>query len=169
MAILAAFSLGGMALMPMRASAGTLEDMIQSGALPAAPQKVRSKIMVNNILQNSRVTIVILSERDPKTRTPIHAHNDSGVTCLLEGEMTLFIEGEKPIRKMAGECYYMPSGTRMIGYNSGNTVAKFLDFFNYRQNGESLTIVEAKGCDEKSAAFKDICKDNPYIKQHQHP
>lgn len=66
--------------------------------------------------------------------------------------MTLHMEGVSPIRIQEGDCYYMPSGVRMIGINSGRAVAKFHDFFNFREAGTSLSVVESKGCDPEGAS-----------------
>ena len=153
---------------PMAASAQSpsLEALIKSGALPAIPKKPRSSIKIDAVQQNGRMTLVLFSERDPLTRTAIHRHDSSGVTCITAGEMTLYLEGKDPIRKRAGECYYMPSGVSMIGYNSGRGVARFYDFFNYPVGSESLRVVEAGGCEARTAALAEFCDDNPYMHQH---
>ena len=112
---------------------GTLEELILKGDLPRIPVSPDTVVKVDDIEQNGRVTTVFYSERRPKTRTAIHSHDFAGVTCLTEGEMTLYLEGQAPQTKTAGDCYYMPSGERMIGYNSGEKVAKFFDYFNYEK------------------------------------
>ena len=93
-------------------------------------------------------------------------HDHGGATCITEGEMTLFVEGKKPVRKMAGECYYMPSGERMIGFNSGQVTAKFYDFFNYPAGGTPMRVVEGQGCGTESGGMDAFCDDNPYLYSH---
>ena len=127
------------------------------------------KAVINNVSQNGRITLVFVSEREPFTRSSIHTHEDSGVTCVIEGEMTLYTEGKDPVRKTSGECYYMPSGVRMTGVNTGKTKARIIDFFNYRQTGKAMTIVQGKGCEGNDKALTDVCEENLYIKGHQHP
>ena len=148
------------------AVAGTLEDLIKSGALPPVPQKPSSVSKIDHAKQNGRVTLVLFSDREPGTRTAIHMHDDAGVTCIVQGEMSLYMEGVSPIRKQAGDCYYMPSGVRMIGVNSGKTVAKFYDFFNFREGGASLSVLEGKGCDPKGGVLEEYCTLNPYMQHH---
>ena len=148
------------------AVAGTLEDFIKSGALPPVPKKPSSVFKIDHIKQNGRLTLVLFSDREPGTRTAIHMHDDAGVTCIVQGEMTLYMEGVSPIRKQAGDCYYMPSGVRMIGVNSGKVVAKFYDFFNFKEGGVSLSVVEGKGCDSKGGVLDEFCALNPYMQHH---
>lgn len=63
------------------------------------------------------------------TRSPVHVHELGGTTCLVQGEMTPYLEGAEPHRAVAGECYYMPAGRAMSGYNSGTVDATMFDSF----------------------------------------
>lgn len=146
--------------------AGTLEDLMKRGALPPKPSKAKSVTILDSIEQGGQITLVFMTVREPKTRTAIHLHDYSGVTCLVSGEMTLYIEGKEPIRKVAGDCYYMPSGQRMVGFNSGRTEATFFDFFKFAKGGSPLTIVEAGGCGLKDGGLAEVCSSNPYIMHH---
>lgn len=70
------------------------------------------------------------------TRSPVHEHQYGGTTCMLSGEMTLYLEGSEPARKTAGECYFMPAGKLMSGVNSGSVDAVMFDVFVIPKNGE---------------------------------
>ena len=80
--------------------------------------------------------------RAPGTRTPIHLHPSGGVTCVLKGQMTLYLEGAKPQTAQAGECYLMPAGLPMIGSNEGKTEAVMLDIFSVTPNVPVWEVVE---------------------------
>jgi quercetin dioxygenase-like cupin family protein len=41
---------------------------------------------------------------------PMHSHAAEQTTYILEGELTVFIEGEEPVRLTPGDLYYVPSG-----------------------------------------------------------
>jgi len=41
---------------------------------------------------------------------PLHAHVAEQTTYILEGELTVFIEGEAPARLKPGDMYYVASG-----------------------------------------------------------
>ena len=70
-------------------------------------------------------------------------HDYSGVTCVIEGEMTLYLENALPKRVVAGECYHMPAGLKMVGFNSGMTNAVMHDIFTLPLGSPVWRVVEA--------------------------
>ncbi len=79
--------------------------------------------------RNGTQTIVSRTTRKAGTRAPIHTHNHGGTTCVLKGQMTLYMDGHKPATKKAGSCYFMPPGHLMTGVNTGKGTAVMLDIF----------------------------------------
>ncbi len=79
--------------------------------------------------RNGYQTIVIRTTRKAGTRSPIHTHDFGGTTCVLKGQMTLYMDGHKPNTKKAGSCYFMPPGHLMAGVNTGKVTAVMLDIF----------------------------------------
>lgn len=61
------------------------------------------------------------------TRAPIHEHEYGGVTTLVQGEMTLYMEGHEPVRAVAGMSYYMPAEHVMSGVNTESETAIMYD------------------------------------------
>ena len=111
-------------------AAQSLEELIRTGALPPHPAKPLSVTpLLNRIVDGPTETSVFLVRRKAHTRTPIHTHDSGGITCLVEGEMTLYIENHESKRVQVPGCFYMPSGKRMIGYNSGDSTAILYDIF----------------------------------------
>jgi len=86
--------------------------------------------------------IVERTTRAANTRTPIHLHDHGGVTCVIEGEMTLYLEKSEPKRAVAGECYYMPADLMMAGFNSGTTNAVMHDMFTLPLGASIWRVVE---------------------------
>ncbi len=78
---------------------------------------------------NGYQTIVIRTTRKAGTRSPIHTHDYGGTTCVLKGQMTLYLDGSKPATKKAGSCYFMPPGPLMAGLNTGKVTAVMIDMF----------------------------------------
>ena len=116
--------------LPCSANAQTLEELIANGILPKTPLPPTQTIpILNRVRDGGTETSVFLSTRAPGTRTPIHKHDEAGVTCLIEGQMTLFIDNQAPATTTAPGCYFMPSNTRMAGMNTGHSSAVFYDFF----------------------------------------
>ncbi len=69
---------------------------------------------------------------------------------MIQGEMTLYIEYQTPIRIETPGCFYMPSGRRMIGYNSGNSTAVLYDIFEGPTGFKHWSIKE----DHQTPAFQ---------------
>ncbi len=78
---------------------------------------------------NGYQTKVIRTTRLAGTRSPIHTHDFGGTTCVLKGQMTLYMDGHKPLTKKAGACYFMPPGHLMSGVNTGKITTVLLDIF----------------------------------------
>lgn len=102
------------------------------------------------------------SVRDRGTRSPIHVHPYGGQTCVVSGEMTLYLDGE-PVNKVAGpgDCYYMPPGRRMTGVNSADTPTIMIDSFVVPK-GEQVWIVVEPGMEDAQNQFDKL------FDTHQH-
>jgi len=139
------------------AVAGTLEDLIKSDALPKSPgQPISSVPLINRVSDGAYETSVNLTIRPAYARTPIHIHANGGLACVLQGEETLYIENQAPLRVVAPNCYYMPSGPRMLAYNSGNTVSITYDIFKGLKGSAAWKVVEGNYSSTFGNQFGDI-------------
>ncbi len=93
---------------------------------------------------NGMEVLVVRTVRQAGTRTPVHRHNHSGVTCVLEGEMTLYLEGSAPQLAQAGDCYNMPAGLSMAGVNQGTADAVMHDIFTVPKGADVWTVLEVE-------------------------
>ena len=135
-------------------------NKINGLALPNKPGKAMSEFrLITQELTDARgkstgwVIISSRAARDIGTRAPIHVHPYGGQTCVLSGEMSLYLDGEL-INKKAGpnECYWMPSNRRMSAINTGNTASTFIDTFVVPE-GEQVWIVVEPGMQEFQDQF----------------
>lgn len=105
----------------------------------------------------------IISEvtyRKKGTRAPIHVHPFGGQTCVVWGQMTLWLEDVErkttsTTTKKTGECYWMPPNQRMSGVNDGATAAVMLDLF----------IVEGSELDPTRPDFPALLVEKGFIVQ----
>jgi quercetin dioxygenase-like cupin family protein len=115
-----------------------------NGSIP--PEQIARSLKEVRLLSSSdgkgNQVIVEQTTRAAKTRTPIHMHDHGGITCVIEGEMTLYMEGVEPKRAQAGECYYMPTGRMMAGVNSGYVQAVMHDTFILPKDAAAWRVVE---------------------------
>lgn len=159
-----AVSVALLALTAGAATAGAADQTGASGAaagqmrpqdLPGVPsQALESRLLVRGVDSNGNETVARRTVRAPGTRAPIHFHDHGGLTCVLEGEMTLYLAGAEPQRAIAGDCYYMPSGRQMSGVNSGNVNAVLLDIFTVPEGTPVWRVVE-EGMQGAQGQFSD--------------
>ncbi len=102
--------------------------------------------------------------REKGTRSPIHVHPFGGQTCVISGEMSLYLEGTDEVKKAGpGECYWMPAGRRMSGVNSADSATFMIDTFVIPA-GEQVWIVVEPGMEDSQNQFDKLFS----TKKHQH-
>lgn len=101
--------------------------------------------MLDEVATDAGGTKHVLVERGTRkagTRAVIHMHDHGGVTCILKGEMTIFMQGREPKTYPAGQCYYMPSGVVMAASNLGPQDVDLIDSFTLPPGAEPMTMCE---------------------------
>lgn len=102
------------------------------------------------------VTVTSRSVRDRGTRSPIHVHPFGGQTCVVSGEMSLYLDGEPNVQVAGpGDCYWMPAGRRMSGVNSADTPTIMIDTFVVPK-GEQVWIVVEPGMEGAQDQFDKL-------------
>ena len=133
----------------------------------AVPPNTPSKTMFESRLltepqtdaQGNKTGMVLVtsrSVRDKGTRSPIHVHPYGGQTCVVSGEMTLYLDGEPELKSAGpGECYYMPPGRRMTGVNTAEGPTIMIDSFVVPM-GEQVWIVVEPGMEDAQNQFDKL-------------
>lgn len=145
-------------------------DKINGKIPPNKPSKTmfETRVITQDILdgqgQSTGWTIVTSrSVRDKGTRSPIHVHPHGGQTCVVTGEMSLYLDGEPTVQKAGpGDCYWMPSGRRMSGVNSADSPTIMIDTFVV-PHGEQVWIVVEPGMEDAQDQF-----DKTFDTKHRH-
>lgn len=120
----------------------TALTMINGEVPPGTPTSMISEVTLLDVTEDGRSTFIRRGTRAPDTRSPIHFHPSGGSTCVESGQMTLYLEGAEPLTASAGECYWMPAGLPMSGYNSGDIDAVFIDSFTLPEGTSYFDAVE---------------------------
>lgn len=98
-----------------------------------AASAIKSEVANDRLMQTGdgygKRSVSIKTTRAVGSRSPIHEHEYGGVTTVVQGEMTLYMEGHAPLRAVAGVSYYMPAGHVMTGVNTGNETAIMYDSY----------------------------------------
>ena len=124
-----------------------------NGATPPGPAtRVDESVTLLNVLDDGLQHLVFRDTRSPGTRSPIHVHPYGGSTCVLSGQMTLYLQGSEPQIANEGECYWMPPGLPMTGVSSGDDYAVMIDNFAVPL-GEPVWWVVEPGTEDLSDEF----------------
>jgi quercetin dioxygenase-like cupin family protein len=129
----------------MTHASGTDHDMVTTvnGLAPVGtPSVLQQSVKEVDETAHGVRHLVYREVRAAGTRSPIHVHPSGGITCIMSGEMTLFLEGLPPRVAQSGDCYWMPPNTPMYGYSSGSTDATFFDSFDLAPGEEEWDVVE---------------------------
>lgn len=103
-------------------------DKINGKPLPMNPSKSMFETRVLEATEGLDGKVIITSRtvRQAGTRSPIHMHPQGGQTCVISGEMTLYMDGAEPQVAPEGSCYWMPPGRRMSGVNTAEGQATIM-------------------------------------------
>ncbi len=130
-------------------------NLINGAVPPMTPSKsmFETRLLTEDFANGWQI-VTSRTVRQQGTRSPIHVHPYGGQTCVLSGEMTLYMDGAEPLVAGPGECYWMPPGRRMTGVNSANSVTFMIDTFVVPK-GEGVWIVVEPGMEDSQNQFDD--------------
>ena len=119
--------------------------MINGKALPGSVQSLTNKVVLfDQKSTNGKRVLATRGTRLQGTRTPIHVHDHGGITCIISGEITDFVENHLVKTYGPGDCYYMPANTPTAAYNSGNSPTVLVDIFTLPYNADPMTTIEPR-------------------------
>ena len=132
---------------------------------PNKPSKTmfETRLLTESIGDTGWTMVTSRSVRDKGTRSPIHVHPHGGQTCVVSGEMTLYMDGAQPRSAGPGDCYWMPAGRRMTGVNSADQPTIMIDSFVVPK-GEQVWIVVEPGMEDAQDQFDKLFS----TKGHKH-
>jgi len=167
--ILAAFLLAGAAHAAEVNPNIERSDKINGQSIPMKPSKSMFETRLLTVDQldargnpTGMVLVTSRTVRQEGTRSPIHVHPFGGQTCVISGEMTLYLDGEK-VNKVAGpgDCYWMPAGRRMSGVNTAASATFMIDSFVVPK-GEQVWIVVEPGMEDSQNQFDKLFNVNTH-------
>lgn len=147
-------------------NAGTIDhmgDKINGKPLPMTPSKSMFETRVLEATEGLEGRVIITSRtvRQAGTRSPIHMHPYGGQTCVVAGEMTLYMDGSVPQVAPEGTCYWMPPGRRMSGVNTAEGRATImLDTFIVPVGTQVWNVVEP-GFEDAQNQFDKLFNTSP--------
>jgi len=75
--------------------------------------------------------VMLAVEYPPGSVDPVHRHNAQALLYVLEGSITMSVNGDKPVTLTSGQTFYEgPNDIHTVGRNASKTEpAKFVVFF----------------------------------------
>lgn len=122
--------------------------------MTASKSMFETRLLTENV-GDGWVLVTSRTVRQAGTRSPIHVHPYGGQTCVISGEMTLYMDGAEPLVAGPGDCYFMPPGRRMTGVNSADGATFMLDTFVVPR-GEQVWIVVEPGMEDSQNQFDKL-------------
>lgn len=122
--------------------------------MTASKSMFETRLLTENV-GGGWVLITSRTVRQAGTRSPIHVHPYGGQTCVISGEMTLYMDGAEPLVAGPGDCYFMPPGRRMTGVNTAEGATFMLDTFVVPK-GEQVWIVVEPGMEDSQNQFDKL-------------
>ena len=118
--------------------------VINGKSLPGIIKSLtNTKTLIDEIRPDGQRILAVRGTRLPGTRVPIHVHDHSGLTCVVSGQITDFVEGEDNQIFEAGDCYYMPDQTPMSAANLGKEPVILVDIFVLPPGEPPMRIIES--------------------------
>ena len=101
---------------------------------------IKPKLLLSEVIQgmpkgDKQEVRVLTASFKPRDKTMFHTHRFPVTVYVLEGALTLEMEGSEPVTVKAGEAIVMPSHVKMTGYNRSSTDPLRLVIFNVSDPG----------------------------------
>jgi quercetin dioxygenase-like cupin family protein len=89
----------------------------------------RVELQKHDISTAGREAVMARGEFNAGVAVPKHTHPGEEVAYILEGQLTLEVEGKPPVVLKAGDVFFVPAGTVHAAKNSGTTPTKVLSTY----------------------------------------
>jgi quercetin dioxygenase-like cupin family protein len=105
-----------------------LAAIVGVGAQQPAPQTgfKRTVLQQGGLSAAGHEFVQVIAELEPGAQAGTHTHPGEEISYVLEGTVTLEIQGKPPLAKKAGEVFVIPGGAVHNARNTSKTVAKIL-------------------------------------------
>jgi len=111
------------------------------GQAPAGFKRV--ELQKHDISTAGHEAVQMRGEFNPGAATPKHTHPGEEVAYILEGEVTVEVEGKPAAVLKAGEVFFVPAGTVHMAKNNSKAPAKVLSTYIVEKGKPLATPVPA--------------------------
>jgi quercetin dioxygenase-like cupin family protein len=112
-----------------RSSAQTAKTAPPAGGAPAMTGFKRVELQKHDLTAQGREAVQARGEFQPGATVPKHTHPGEEIAYVLEGEITVEVDGQPAKTLKAGEAFFIPAGTVHAAKNSGKGAAAVLSTY----------------------------------------
>ena len=111
--------------------AAALVALAAAGALQAqAPAGFkRTELQRHDLATPGREVVMARVEFNPGAVVPKHTHPGEEIAYVLEGELSVELEGKPPVTIKAGDSFFVPAGTIHTAKNPGKTATRVVSTY----------------------------------------
>lgn len=109
--------------------AGSFFALAASGACAQASGLTRTLVGKADVSVPGREAVVARVEVAPGAKAGRHTHPGDEISYVLEGEVTLLVDGQPPRQLKAGESFVVPAGVVHDAHNNGSSTTKLLGVY----------------------------------------
>jgi quercetin dioxygenase-like cupin family protein len=131
----------------MALAVGLVLGAIGPGPMCAQQEPVRRHELLNTALDGlaGREAHMVLVEFEPGAAVPRHFHPGDELVYVLEGAISLEIDGQAPIVLKAGDAFHQPAKQVHLGRNASQTDPAKLLVIWVVEKGQQVTIPVTEG------------------------
>lgn len=119
-------------------------DIINGNVPEGTPVSALSSCIISaSANSDGALTILYRDIRVPRTRAPVHIQRYAGITCVHQGAMRVYIDGQEDFIAGAGSCYVMPSMTKISAVAIGEIDIIMNDVFCIPCGEPIITFIES--------------------------
>lgn len=107
-----------------------------------APAFKRTELARHDLAIKDREAVVARGEFPPGVGIPKHTHPGDEVAYVLEGALTIELEGKPAVTVKAGETFFVPGGTVHFGKNAGKTPTVVISTYIVEKGKPLMTPVK---------------------------
>jgi quercetin dioxygenase-like cupin family protein len=120
--------------------AGVWGTQDSSAQAPAGFKRV--ELQRHDLSTPGREVVVARGEFQAGAMAPKHTHPGEEIGYVLEGELTVELEGKPPLKLKAGDTFFVPLGTVHSAKNAGKGQALVLSTYTVEKNQPLATPVK---------------------------
>lgn len=112
---------------------------------PAAPAGFkRTELQRHDLAAAGREVVVARGEFQPGAAIPKHTHPGDEISYVLEGEITVEVDGKPPLKLKAGDSFFIPAGSAHLAKQAGKTTSVVLSTYVVEKGKPLVVPVAAK-------------------------